>query len=92
MATARWSARQSDREKIAQLVEHGNSEWRADTQHPRIFDFNFGTGPIANQAGEFDQFISSRLSDRLSFISETTFGPDTTNEFQLDIERYHHGN
>jgi hypothetical protein len=78
-----------------------------------FFDFNFGTGSIANplifpvvangceacgnpptpphsgfQAGEFDLFISSRLSDRLSFLSETTFGADATNEFQLDIERY----
>lgn len=40
------------------------------------------------QAGEFDLFISSRISDHLSFISEIVLGPDTTNEFGVDIERY----
>jgi hypothetical protein len=40
------------------------------------------------QAGEMDLFFSSRISDRLSFISEMVFGPDTTNEFGIDIERY----
>jgi hypothetical protein len=40
------------------------------------------------QAGEFDLFITSRLSDRLTFLSEIVLGPDTTNEFGVDIERY----
>jgi len=42
----------------------------------------------AFQAGEFDLFMSSRLSDHLSFLSEVVLGPDTTNEFNVDIERY----
>jgi hypothetical protein len=78
-----------------------------------FFDFNFGTGSIANplifpiasdgcetcgnphtpphtgfQAGEFDLFISSKLSDRLSFFAETVFGTDTSNLFSIDIERF----
>jgi hypothetical protein len=78
-----------------------------------FFDFNFGTGSIANplifpiatngcevcafpptpphtgfQAGEFDLFMTSRLSDHLSFLAETVFSADTTNEFTVDIERY----
>jgi hypothetical protein len=40
------------------------------------------------QAGEFDLFISSKLSDKLSFIAEVVLGPDNTNVFGLDIERY----
>jgi hypothetical protein len=40
------------------------------------------------QAGEFDLLITSKLSDQLSFLSETVLGPDTTNEFSVDIERY----
>ncbi len=40
------------------------------------------------QAGEFDLFISSKLSEHLSFISEVVLGPDDTNVFGIDIERY----
>jgi hypothetical protein len=40
------------------------------------------------QAGEFDLFITSRLSERLSFLAEVVLGPDDTNYFGVDIERY----
>jgi hypothetical protein len=40
------------------------------------------------QAGEFDLFITSKLSDHLSFLSEVVLGPDVTNDFEVDIERY----
>jgi hypothetical protein len=40
------------------------------------------------QAGEFDLFITSKLSDHLNFLSEIVLGPDVTNEFAVDIERY----
>jgi hypothetical protein len=40
------------------------------------------------QAGEFDLFLTSKLSDNLSFLSEIVLGPSTTNLFVLDIERY----
>ncbi len=40
------------------------------------------------QAGEFDLFITSKLSEHLSFLAEVVLGPDTTNEFDVDIERY----
>ncbi|HEX4810765.1 MAG TPA: hypothetical protein VH325_17645 [Bryobacteraceae bacterium] len=39
------------------------------------------------QAGEFDLFMSSKLSDRLSFVSELVIGSDPTNYWGLDIER-----
>jgi hypothetical protein len=40
------------------------------------------------QAGEFDLFLTSKLSERLNFLAEIVLGPDTTNGFGLDIERY----
>jgi len=40
------------------------------------------------QAGEFDLFMTSKLSDHLSFLAEVVLGPDDTNEFGPDIERY----
>ena len=40
------------------------------------------------QAGEFDLFLTSKLSERLSFLAEVVLGPDDTNYFGLDIERY----
>jgi hypothetical protein len=40
------------------------------------------------QAGEFDLFMTSKLSDHLSFLAEVVLGPDDTNEFGVDIERY----
>jgi len=40
------------------------------------------------QAGEFDLFITSKLADNLNFLSEVVLGPDDTNEFNVDIERY----
>ena len=40
------------------------------------------------QAGEFDLLMTSRLSDNLSFLAEVVLGPDDTNEFGVDIERY----
>lgn len=42
----------------------------------------------AFQAGEFDLFLTSKLSDHLSFLAEIVLGPDTTNVFGPDIERY----
>jgi hypothetical protein len=42
----------------------------------------------AFQAGEFDLFMTSKLSDHLSFLAEVVLGPDDSNEFGLDIERY----
>ena len=40
------------------------------------------------QAGEFDLFLTSRLSDHLSFLAEVVLGPDVSNVFGPDIERY----
>ena len=42
----------------------------------------------AFQAGEFDLFVTSRLSNHLSFLAEIVLGPDNTNVFGPDIERY----
>jgi hypothetical protein len=66
-----------------------------------FLDFNLGLGTVANplifplnapahntfQSGEFDLFISSKLSDTLSFFSEVIIGSDPTNEWGIDIER-----
>ena len=67
-----------------------------------FLDFDFGVGSDANplifplnatphsgfQAGEFTLMASSRLSDRLSFMSELVVGSDTSNEFGVDLERF----
>lgn len=64
-------------------------------------DFNMDFGPVANslifplpspvhnsfQFGEFDLFLSSKLSPRISFVSEIIYGSDASNEWGLDIER-----
>src|ERR1700733_10036802 len=42
----------------------------------------------AFQAGEFDLFMTSKLSDHISFLAEVVLGPDDTNQFGVDIERY----
>src|SRR5438445_1772487 len=66
-----------------------------------FLDLNFGLGDIANplisplgapghatfQEGEFDLFITSKLSNTLDFLSEVVIGSDATNQFGLDIER-----
>ncbi len=78
-----------------------------------FFDFNYGTGSIANQlvypilyngcetcgnsptpahngfqSGEFDLFITSKISEHLSFVGELVLGPDNTNVYGVDMERY----
>ena len=40
------------------------------------------------QAGEFDLFLTSKLSEHLNFLAEIVLGPDDTNVFGVDIERY----
>lgn len=64
-------------------------------------DVNLGFGPDANalifplpapvhnttQIGEFDLFLSSRLSKHVSGIAEIVIGSDPTNFWGLDIER-----
>ena len=42
----------------------------------------------AFQAGEFDLFMTSKLSDHLSFLAEVVLGPNAINVFGVDIERY----
>jgi hypothetical protein len=66
--------------------------------NPLVFPIiDDGCGPCGNpptpphssfQAGEFDLFLTSRLSDNLSFLAETVLGPNATNLFSPDIERY----
>ena len=64
-------------------------------------DFNLGFGSVANplifplpapvhntfQTGELDLFVSSKLSSKVSFLSELIFGSDATNEWGIDVER-----
>jgi hypothetical protein len=42
----------------------------------------------AFQAGEFDLFMTSKVSDHLSFLAEVVLGPNAINVFGVDIERY----
>ncbi len=66
--------------------------------NPLVFPIiNNGCGNCGNpltpphtafQAGEFDLFLTSKLSHSLSFLAEVVLGPDDTNVFGPDIERY----
>jgi hypothetical protein len=66
-----------------------------------FMDLNLGVGSDANplvyplgvptntsfQLGEFDLFITSKLSDHISFLAELVFGFDATNYIGADLER-----
>ncbi len=66
-----------------------------------FLDFNFGAGSDANplvfplgapahntfQFGEFDLYITSKLSDTIDFLGEFVVGADATNEWGVDLER-----
>lgn len=73
------------------------------TLHFRGFlDFDFDTGAVAQnfqyplgvpatssfRTGEFDLFMTSQLSPKLSFLAELVIGTDPTNNFEPDLERY----
>ncbi len=67
-----------------------------------FFDFNYGVGTDANplifppgapphsnfQMGEFTLMTSSKLSNKLSFMSELVFGSDSSNVLAVDLERF----
>ena len=67
-----------------------------------FFDLDFDQGSVAQQlqypvgvpakstfrAGEFDLFMTSQLSDKLSFLTELVFATDPGNTFSLDLERF----
>jgi len=67
-----------------------------------FFDVDFDDGAVAQnlqyplgvpahssfRSGEFDLFMSSQLSERLSFLAETVFSSDQTNNFEVDLERF----
>jgi hypothetical protein len=40
------------------------------------------------QSGEFDLLFTSRLSEHFTFLGEVVLGPDTSNNYAVDIERY----
>ena len=72
-----------------------------DLQIRGFADFNLGVGTDANalifplgatphttfQAGEFDLYITSKLSPTLTALAELVIGSDHTNTWGLDIER-----
>ena len=66
-----------------------------------FFDVDFGSGAAANslvyplpssnsvfRAGEFDLFMSSKLSEKWSFVGELVIGTDQSNTWGIDLERY----
>ena len=67
-----------------------------------FFDVDFDDGSVAQnlqyplgvpahssfRSGEFDLFMSSQLSDKLSFLAECVFSSDQTNSFSVDLERF----
>lgn len=57
--------------------------------NPLIYPLTIPPTPVHNgfQFGEFDLFMSSRLSSTLSFLSEVVLGSDASNFWGLDVER-----
>jgi hypothetical protein len=58
--------------------------------NPLIYPLNVPPGPPVHntfQFGEFDLFLTSKLSDTVSFLSEAVFGSDANNFWGVDIER-----
>jgi len=67
-----------------------------------FFDMNFDVGSVAQQleyplpvpahtsfrAGGFDLFMTSQLSEKLSFLTELVFSTDQANAFGVDLERF----
>ncbi len=48
-----------------------------------------GTTPNSTfRAGEFDLFMTSQLSEKLSFLAEMVTSSDQTNSFGIDLERF----
>ncbi len=54
--------------------------------NPLIFPLG-GTPHTTFQSGEFDLFMTSKLSDTINFLSEVIIGSDATNDWGVDIER-----
>lgn len=54
-----------------------------------IYPLTVPPTPVHNtfQFGEFDLFLSSRLSSSINFLSEVVVGSDATNSWGVDIER-----
>ena len=48
---------------------------------------NLGIGNNFFSLGEFDLFMTSKLSNRISFLNETVFEFDPSGEVEIDIER-----
>jgi hypothetical protein len=57
--------------------------------NPLIYPLTNPPSPVHNsfQFGEVDLFMTSKLSESLSFQSEVIFGSDATNNWGIDIER-----
>ena len=54
-----------------------------------IYPLTIPPSPVHNtfQFGEFDLFMSSELSNSISFLSEVVLGSDASNSWGIDIER-----
>ena len=57
--------------------------------NPLIYPLTIPPSPVHNtfQFGEFDLFMTSELSNSLSFLSEVVLGSDASNNWGIDIER-----
>ncbi len=66
--------------------------------NPLVFPIsNNGCGNCGNpvtpphttfQAGQFALFMNSQISNKLSFLAEVAYSPDSSNTWGLDVERY----
>jgi hypothetical protein len=71
---------------------HGFLDFNLDAgaaANPLIYPLTQPPSTVHNgfQFGEFDLFVSSKLSNTINFVSELVFGSDASNFWGIDIER-----
>jgi hypothetical protein len=60
-----------------------------DQRQPELGTFGFVPGSAGNfYTGDFDLFLSSKLSDKVSVLSEIAFGERRARTFSVDLERF----
>ena len=59
-----------------------------DQRQPELGTFGFVPGSAANfYTGDFDLFLTSKISDKASVLAELVFGQGDAQSFSVDLER-----
>jgi len=77
--------------KGIQLRGFGEVNYKVlDQRRPELGTYGFNPGSAGNfYTGDFDLFLTSRISDQASVLSEITFGEEVEGQnFNVDLERF----